>query len=49
MNNKVKAVDKIAFDDWLAKKIEKKKKKTSDAGRAGVETADVAASAPGAR
>jgi cytochrome c oxidase subunit 2 len=49
MTNKVTAVDKATFDDWLAKKIEKKKKKTSDAGRSGLDTADAAASAQRAR
>lgn len=49
MSNKVKAIEKAAFDDWLAKKIEKKKKKTSDAGEAGTKTADAAASTQAAR
>lgn len=31
MNNKVKAIDKTAFDDWMAKKVEKKEKKAAEA------------------
>ncbi len=30
MTNKVRAIDRVSFDQWLAKKIEKKKKKTSE-------------------
>jgi cytochrome c oxidase subunit 2 len=30
MTNKVRAVEKAAYDEWLAKKIEKSKKKTSE-------------------